>query len=682
MRSPQRWFFSIIFGLGFCPWVVQLAANVLPASDQRLKAPVTLNTARIFPKIKSKAEWQSRTKEIREQVLVSCGLWPMPEKTPLQANVFGKIDRDDYTIEKVSLQTSPGFYLAGNLYRPKNKGNGPFPGILNPHGHWSNGRMADVKDGSIAARCISFARQGMIAFSYDMVGYNDTTQVNHQFASKPEQQLWQISLMGLQTWNSIRALDFLESLPDVDRSRLACTGESGGGTQTFMLGVVDDRLAVQAPIVMVSHSMQGGCLCENAPGLRVDYSNMELAAAPAPRRQMIVAAAGDWTKDTPTVEGPAIAGVYQLFNAPDNFRHVRFDFPHNYNRTSREAIYERFGEWLLRHPHPESLKEQDYTKEPDKDLRVWPDGKLPSDALNEPALIQSFIARSEAQLESIRPKSRSSLDLYKKLMQPAWRHTLQVEVPDRTLIVEAGETRRVNGSTFSQMAIGRNGRDDRIPALMINPANDSHRIICVMAHPKGRAGYLNTAGEPVGLAKAILDLQHSVVLLDTFLTGDLANPEMQQKRRPFQDHFSTYNRTDLQERVQDLITASAFGQLYSKGRRVILCGAGAAGLWAILAAPAVDAVVADCNALDSSSDAALLTAELFVPGLRKIGAFEGVARLAAPNPVLLHNTGEKFTANGLRETYAAVKAAKSFRQEPAQLNDDAIARWIADLKLN
>src|SRR5688500_9452696 len=166
----------------------------------------------------------------------------------------------------------------------------------------------------------------MVAFSYDMVGYNDTAQVSHKFASDPTNQLWNISLMGLQTWNSIRALDFLESLSDVDKSRLACTGESGGGTQTFILGAIDKRLAAQAPIVMVSHSMQGGCLCENAPGLRVDYSNMEIAAAPAPRPQIIVAATGDWTKKTMEVEGPAIEKIYGLFRAKDRFDYAIFDY--------------------------------------------------------------------------------------------------------------------------------------------------------------------------------------------------------------------------------------------------------------------------------------------------------------------------------------------------------------------
>ena len=202
--------------------------------------------------------------------------------------------------------------MGGNLYRPLGQGNGPFPAILNPHGHAAEGRLADTKDFSAAARCINFARQGMIAFSYDMVGYNDThfpfpenfqpgpansSKTHHSYATNAECLLWNINLFGLQTWDSIRALDFLETLPDVDKTRLACTGESGGGTQTYILGAVDDRLAAQAPVVMVSHLMQGGCLCENAPGLRLDYSNVEIDAVPAPRPQLIVGASGDWTKE-------------------------------------------------------------------------------------------------------------------------------------------------------------------------------------------------------------------------------------------------------------------------------------------------------------------------------------------------------------------------------------------------
>src|SRR5256714_1289161 len=250
------------------------AAGLHAAAENSASAPRTLNTPRDFPDIATRAEWSDRARNIREQILVSCGLWPLPKRSALHPVIFDKIQRDGYSIEKVYFETLPGFYLAGNLYRPVGHGKGPFPAILNPHGHWKDGRLADNADGSIAARCISFARQGMIAFSYDMVGFNDTRFADspgtrqfydrhRQFGTNRSDQLWSISLMGLQTWNSIGALDFLESLHDVDGKRLACTGESGGGTQTFILGAVDDRLPGQAPRVMGSHTMQGRCSCEN-----------------------------------------------------------------------------------------------------------------------------------------------------------------------------------------------------------------------------------------------------------------------------------------------------------------------------------------------------------------------------------------------------------------------------------
>jgi dienelactone hydrolase len=663
-------------------------APTLPASDQRAGGFKDLNTPRTFPKIGSKSEWEARARDIRENILVSCGLWPLPDRAPLNARLFGKMDRDGYSIEKVYFQTYPGFYLAGNLYRPLGQGAGPFPAILNPHGHWANGRMADTPDGSIAARCIHFAKQGMIAFSYDMVGYNDTRfpdwpageeyyKQHRRFATNAANLLWNISLMGLQTWNSIRALDFLESLPDADKSRLACTGESGGGTQTFILGAVDGRLAAQAPIVMVSHSFQGGCSCENAPGLRLDYSNMEIAAVPVPRPQILVAATGDWTKMTLTIEGPAIADIYRLFKAEDRFHFVRFDYGHNYNQTSREAVYDWFGRWLLKHPDPASLKEAAYAKEPDADLRVWPDGKLPADALGEEEFIRSLIRMDTAQLERLRPRDRVSLEQFKAAMWPAWKHTLQVSIPEGELLAEAGGVSQAGEYTVSRLAIGRSGKGDRIEALMVSPRRDALRNLVVLAHPQGKSAWLDKGGAPLGLAKKILGRGHSVILFDAFLAGEPATALSAGPRKQFDLFASTYNRTDLQERVQDCVTVCAFAQTHSKSRRIILCGAGRAGLWALLAAPAADAVAADGDALDLTGDTALLEADLFVPGIRKIGLFAGATGLAAPHPLLLHNTGKNFPTDLLRDVYAAAGAKKMFRQEEARFSDDGLADWLA-----
>ncbi len=253
-------------------------------------------------------------------MLVALGLWPMPTKTPANAVIHGRVDRDDYTVEKVYLESFPGHFVTGSLYRPKGK-TGPLPGVLCPHGHWANGRFYDagarpcgkqIVEGAerfeeggrypLQARCVQLARMGCVVFHYDMVGYADSLQIpseiSHRFGQRrpkwkspknwgffsPQAELHLQTIMGLQTYNSIRALDWFSELPDVDPSRIGVTGASGGGTQTFILCAIDPRPAVAFPAVMVSTAMQGGCTCENASYLRVGTGNVEFAALFAPSR--------------------------------------------------------------------------------------------------------------------------------------------------------------------------------------------------------------------------------------------------------------------------------------------------------------------------------------------------------------------------------------------------------------
>jgi hypothetical protein len=288
-----------------------------------------------------------------------------------------------------------------------------------------------------------------------------------------------------------------------------------------------------------------------------------------------------------------------------------------------------------------------------------------------------LIQRAQGQWEAHRP-SRTSLADFKRTWLPAWQPTLQLDTA--AVVAEAGGGGDGTGYTMSRLALGRPGQGDRLSALLFTPAKDDLQFLAVLVHPDGKAAFLDGGGQPAGLARKLIVDHHSVLLLDTFLTGELANPAAAESRKPFSDYYTTYNRTVLQERVQDLVTACLFAQRHSKGRRVALVGSGRAGLWALLAAPAADAVAADCDALDLASDEALMSRDLFAPGLRRLGAFAGVAALATPNPLLVHNTGAKFPTGILDEAYAASPSRTALTVATAPLKDEAIVSWITEQK--
>ena len=670
-----------------CPFVSVLAADPPPAVKN-------LNTPRTFPPINDRSRWEIRAREMREQILVSCGLWPLPERSPLRPQIFGRIERAGYSVEKVYLETYPGFYLAGNLYRPLGRGTGKFPGVLNPHGHWKAGRLEDTSDCSAAARCIGFARQGMIAFSYDLVGYNDTRftdsptnrpfyEGHTQFGTNRTDQLWSISLMGLQTWNSLRALDFLASLPDVNPHRLACTGESGGGTQTFMLGALDDRLAAQAPVVMVSHSMQGGCLCENVPGLRVEYSNMEIAATAAPRPQLLVAATGDWTRMTLEIEGPAIAKIYSLFGASDQFRYERFDFRHNYNQTSREAVYTWFGRWLLDRTDGAVVKEQAYEKEADADLRVFADGQLPAGALTQAQLIAWLKEQHRERWHALQPRNRKDLENFARVLRPAWAHTLLVNQSALDPVTSRSEpwpdSSGEAGVTRHRLIVSHSAGEREVAASYFAASRPDpkqpHQMVVLADDGDGKK-FFDQAGTPGEVVRALVRQGIPAIVISRYSTGEAANQ--------FTNHFTTYNRTKVQERVGDLIAvcqaARSFDLPGNPGGQtsVTLCGLGAAGLWSVLAAPEADAVVADCAAVDANSDEALLAPDLFCPGLRNIGTFAGAAMLAAPRPLRLHNTGGNNPAGAIQSVYQITGATSKLSLQRESQSPAGLVKWLAE----
>lgn len=644
-----------------------------PAADARWSRLRHLNLHYDFPSYTSLQQWEERKAWLREHILVSTGLWPLPERTPLRAHIFGRIEREDYTIEKVYFESLPGFFVTGNLYRPKGKV-GPFPAVLSPHGHWQEGRLAHTEAGSVPGRCITLARQGYVVFSYDMVGYNDSRQVPHRWGDE-RWALWGLSPMGLQLWNSLRGIDFLQSLPDVDPHRIACTGASGGGTQTFMAMAVDERIRVAAPVCMVSAFMQGGCVCENAPLLRIETFNVEIAALMAPRPLILVAATGDWTRHNLEEEGPAIQSIYRLYGAEDRFRCVRFEAGHNYNQQSREAVYAWFGKWFLGVDDPERFREAPFSVEKKEDLLVFPEGKGPSGVKNLEELAEVFRRLSEAQFRRARPRSLGDLPRFRATYGAGWRHALLAFFPPREPVraFPMGEERR-GGGVLRQWILSREGVEDRVPLWEYRPqgARPSGPAVLVVA----AGGFPEVWEKEQPLLQSLGARGLRVFVVEVFRTGTAA------AERPIpQDlqFFTTYNRTDTMERVQDILTALATLKAREDVTTLSLLGLGEGGLWALLArslAPeAIARTAADFAHFRCRDDKEYL-ARCFVPLIRRLGDFRTALYLAAPRPLLLFNLGEE-ELPWLRDLYRAAGASARLRLFRARPPEETLVRWLA-----
>ncbi|MEZ4776348.1 MAG: acetylxylan esterase [Bacteroidia bacterium] len=285
-------------------------------------------------------DWEHRAETIRQGILEGLELTTTPEKTPLNTVIHSKKVMDGYSVENVSFESLPGFFVTGNLYRPT-EGDGPFAAILSTHGHWSDPANHGRYREDMQYRCATLARMGAIVFAYDMIGYGDSDQCDHKHPKAPK----------IQTWNSIRAIDFILTQDGVDPGRIGITGASGGGTQAFILTALDDRIAVSAPVVMVSAHFFGGCVCESGMPIHKSEhhqtSNVEIAALAAPRPLLLVSDGKDWTKNVPEVEYPYIRNIYSYYNQEGRVQYTHLpDEGHDYGPNKRQAAYQFLVHYL------------------------------------------------------------------------------------------------------------------------------------------------------------------------------------------------------------------------------------------------------------------------------------------------------------------------------------------------
>lgn len=289
--------------------------------------------------------WETRKKTVKDCMLQTMGINLHAKRNDLKPIFHSKRIMDGYIVENVAIESVPGYFLCGTLYRPAVKGT--YPVVLCPHGHFYNDVDKSIPDErgryrpDMQYRCAALAKMGAIVFDYDMYAWGESVA---QTGNKSYHRTG--FALAMQTWNSIRALDFLLSLPGADSKRVGITGASGGGTQTLLAAALDDRIAVSCPVVIVSSSFYGGCPCESGLGIHAcsATNNAEIAAMVAPKPQLLITDGNDWTKTVPVIEYPYLKKIYALYKKPELVENAHFpNDHHDYAFSKRVPMYHFFA---------------------------------------------------------------------------------------------------------------------------------------------------------------------------------------------------------------------------------------------------------------------------------------------------------------------------------------------------
>lgn len=348
-----------------------------------------------------RASWDAYAAHVKQRIQEGAGLSPWPKRTPLNSIITNRRNYDGYTVENVMFESVPGYFVTGNLYRPTNA-KPPYAAVLATHGHAKAVAKPEDYDGHARFspftqnRCATLARMGAVVLAIDMFAYGDSIQLVGQAAHA------QPFAFTLQVWNATRSIDFLLEQPGVDAKRIGVTGESGGGTQAFMLTALDPRIAVSVPVVMVSSYFFGGCACESGQPVHrsSDHfaSNAMIAALAAPRPMLVVSDGKDWTQHVPEIEFPFLKKIYGYYGATSSVANVHLPQEgHDYGPSKRDAMYRFMAANLGLDLKPVTsadgkIDESHTTVEKAAALHVFTaDNPIPPQALHDAASIERVI---------------------------------------------------------------------------------------------------------------------------------------------------------------------------------------------------------------------------------------------------------------------------------------------------
>ncbi len=398
------------------------------------KEALRISDEKVLDGAKTLDEWKAKLPRLRQEYLYMLGLWPLPEKTDLNATVTGTVERDNVVIEKLYFQSRPGLYVTGNLYRPK-ESKGKLPAVLYVCGH--SGRGRDGNKTAFQDHGLWFASNGYVCLIIDTLQLGEVAGIHHGTygvpGTKPAEVRWWwqargYTPAGVECWNGVRAIDYLVSRPDVDADRIAVTGISGGGAATFWIAAADERVKCAVPVSGMSDLesyvknkvINGHCDCMflvNA--YRWEWTT--IAALVAPRPLLFANSDADpiFPMDGNRRIIERLRKLYTLYDKPDLVDEYVSVGGHDYRKDLRVAIFR----WINKHIKGDAgdVKDADFKPLPGKELRVFPeDADLPKDALNG-KIDETFVPKAEVKLPEAGKFEEWKKGLLKQLREQSFR---------------------------------------------------------------------------------------------------------------------------------------------------------------------------------------------------------------------------------------------------------------------
>lgn len=412
---------------------------------------------------RGREEHRERATLDRDRLLKALGLYPLPPRTELKAQVTGELKRDGYRIEKVRFESRPGLLVTAHLYLPE--GTGPFPVVLVPHGHFEHKKSTPV----VQAGGISLALQGFAAMIVDSPGHSwDVNDVNErrEMGTHDDRFLCMgTPVQGVYVWDLMRALDYLEGRGDISAKRVGITGSSGGGTATMLAFAADERIQAAVPVCAVS-SMEdmphNGCLCNHVPGLMDLGDRADVLALRAPAPVMIIGASDDpeFPAEGMKRTHEKMRGIYRQFREESKVRLEIVEGIHDYSRRMREAMLAFFREHLL--------GERTRTFVPE--ARPLTDGvQVPYEANTEPASSRDLLVTS--------PEARTTRS-FRSLLHDALDQPYPEAFDRERRLVRWGQYGRVGEGKVSSVLRLSDAAKPEVPDVTALPHADVDQRLC------------------------------------------------------------------------------------------------------------------------------------------------------------------------------------------------------------